>query len=75
MNIKMQLKEADSLKPRSAQCRQLEERLHQAKSHLEIAQGIVGRQKTIKRLWAEPTLACTKAQSQVQNLESMLALH
>eukprot|EP00578_Thalassiosira_sp_NH16_P032739 CAMPEP_0181081452 /NCGR_PEP_ID=MMETSP1071-20121207/3108_1 /TAXON_ID=35127 /ORGANISM="Thalassiosira sp., Strain NH16" /LENGTH=444 /DNA_ID=CAMNT_0023162997 /DNA_START=694 /DNA_END=2028 /DNA_ORIENTATION=+ len=75
MNIKMQLKEAHSLKPRSAQCHQLEEKLHKAKSHLEIAQGIVGRQKTIKRLWAEPTLACTKVRSQVQNLESMLAMH
>ncbi|KAL7535703.1 hypothetical protein ACHAXR_006673 [Thalassiosira sp. AJA248-18] len=74
MTVKLQLKEAESLEPNSVACHQLEEKLEQAKNHLDIIEGVVARQKTIKGLWANPTAAYTKTQAQIQNLESLLAL-
>lgn len=75
IRVKLQLKEAQSLESRSAACCQLEERLQQATKQLEIIEGVVARQKTIPGLWSDPTLAYTKTQAQIQNLESLLALN
>ncbi|KAL9181277.1 hypothetical protein ACHAXT_010082 [Thalassiosira profunda] len=72
MKLKLQLREAESVEPSSAECRRLEERLLKAKNQLDIIDGVVMRQKTIPGLWAEPKLAYTTTEAQVKSLESML---
>lgn len=53
---------------------QLQNCLLKAKSDLDVIDGIVMRQKTIKGLWIEPTFAYSKVKSEVQRLETALAL-
>ena len=73
--VQAQLNEATSWKPNSAACRRLSEKLQKTIADRELIKGVVEREKTIKGLWIEPTLAYTKTQADVRHLESLLAIH